>query len=82
MPITETDLELLTRPERKLDANDRCDRCNAQAYVGWAEPGKDEPSLLLCSHHNTDHEPALIEKGWSAVIDERHLLLIERESSA
>jgi hypothetical protein len=32
-----------------LDANDRCDRCSAQAYVKVI--GKDGADLLFCGHH-------------------------------
>jgi len=32
-----------------LDATDRCDRCNAQAYVKVF--GKNNSDLLFCSHH-------------------------------
>jgi hypothetical protein len=32
-----------------LDANDRCDRCSAQAYVKVV--GKEGSSLLFCGHH-------------------------------
>lgn len=32
-----------------LDANDRCDRCSAQAYVKVI--GKDDMDLLFCGHH-------------------------------
>jgi hypothetical protein len=40
-----------------LTAEDRCDRCGAQAYVrATMESGFD---LLLCAHHFRENEPRL-----------------------
>jgi hypothetical protein len=42
-----------------LAANDRCDRCGAQAYVRvLLESGSD---LLFCAHHAREHEDRLRE---------------------
>lgn len=64
-----------------LTANDRCIRCSAQAYTGWVQDPTDDP-LLWCAHHDREHAEALEATGWVRVIDERHKLTIERESSA
>ena len=45
----------LTAPP--LAATDRCDRCNAQAYVRIVLPGGTD--LLFCGHHWNRHEDAL-----------------------
>ena len=42
----------------RLTAHDRCDRCNAQAYVSVLLHGTDT-WLLFCGHHFTVHEGAL-----------------------
>lgn len=49
---TETTLD----PRRALTGLDRCDSCNAQAYVR-AVLGDSE--LLFCAHHGTKHEEKL-----------------------
>lgn len=38
---------------RTLDANDRCDRCGAQAYVLVR---MFEGELLFCGHHAREHK--------------------------
>lgn len=53
-----------------LTAADRCDRCNAQAYVRATLSGLD---LLLCAHHHREHGPALRDQG-ATVHDETALL--------
>lgn len=45
-------LSMLSRKDENvwlLDANDRCDRCSAQAYVKVI--GKNNTDLLFCGHH-------------------------------
>ena len=42
-----------------LTANDRCDRCGAQAYVRVELAGDAE--LLFCAHHARQHEDKLRE---------------------
>jgi hypothetical protein len=54
-----------------LAATDRCDRCNAQAYVRVVLPGGSD--LLFCSHHWNRHEVALRPQA-VAVVDETHRL--------
>jgi len=54
-----------------LTAQDRCDRCGAQAYVRVTLAGGGE--LLFCAHHARKHSEAL--KAASAdIIDETHRL--------
>lgn len=55
-----------------LTSKDRCDRCNAQAYVRAQLPSGGE--LLFCAHHGREHLPALeqIEGIW--IHDERDRL--------
>lgn len=60
-----------------LSANDRCDRCSAQAYTKWV---LEESELLFCNHHNEEHEPVLLAQDFVLYIDERDRL-IEEESS-
>ena len=57
--------------DRKLDANDRCDRCGAQAYAVYQINTGGE--LLFCNHHNTEHGPALIGRAL-LVVDETEKL--------
>lgn len=57
----------------ELTISDRCDRCNAQAYVrvshgNWRQP------LLFCAHHGGAHIPALEELEGIWVHDERDRL--------
>lgn len=59
----------LSAPE--LSATDRCDRCNAQAYVRVVLEGGGD--LLFCGHHWSRHEDALRSKAQD-VIDETHRL--------
>lgn len=60
-----------------LTAQDRCDRCGAQAYVRAQLPSGDE--LLFCGHHGNAHRPSLLVAG-AALHDETDRLLIARES--
>ena len=54
-----------------LSATDRCDRCNAQAYVRVVLPGGAD--LQFCAHHWSRHEGALRPRA-EQVIDETHRL--------
>lgn len=54
-----------------LSATDRCDRCNAQAYVRVVLPGGTD--LLFCGHHWGRHEPALRPQAIQ-IVDETHRL--------
>lgn len=51
----------------KLTAQDRCDRCGAQAYVKVEL--KTGGELLFCAHHAREHLPTLKDKGHK-IIDE------------
>lgn len=54
-----------------LTAEDRCDRCGAQAYLKVEIGGS---SLLFCAHHSREHEPKLRAAGARFVRDERAAL--------
>ena len=54
-----------------LTAQDRCDRCGAQAYIKATLPGIGD--LLFCAHHGRPITGVLIEQG-AVVIDESELL--------
>ena len=41
------------RPDPTLTAQDRCDRCGAQAYLRAVMPGGGD--LLFCRHHAREH---------------------------
>lgn len=58
-------------PSAPLTAEDRCDRCGAQAYlrVELAKGGE----LLFCAHHAREHGDALKEVA-VIVQDETHRL--------
>lgn len=53
-------------PVVEFTAQDRCDRCGAQAFVsynkGWYE-------LLFCLHHSKKHNVSLEADGWVAAYD-------------
>jgi hypothetical protein len=54
-----------------LVSTDRCDRCNAQAYVRF---NKNKLELDFCGHHTTKLGDQLDAAGWSISIDTRELL--------
>ena len=62
-----------------LTAQDRCDRCGAQAYVRATLPNG--TALLFCGHHGNAHRPSLLVAG-ASLHDETDKLLVRRESSA
>lgn len=45
------------QPKPALTANDRCDRCGAQAYMLVQLQGGGE--LLFCAHHGKEHKDKL-----------------------
>lgn len=55
-----------------LNAQDRCDRCGAQAYVKARI--KTGGELLFCAHHGDENALTLIQNGHIIVIDEREKL--------
>ena len=54
-----------------LTAEDRCDRCGAQAYLRVALQAGGE--LMFCAHHAREHEDKLKEVAVT-VVDETHKL--------
>ena len=54
-----------------LSATDRCDRCQAQAYVRVLLPGGSD--LLFCGHHWSRHEDVLRPQA-EQIVDETHRL--------
>lgn len=58
-------------PSAPLTAEDRCDRCGAQAYLRVALQAGGE--LLFCAHHARQHEDKLKEVAVT-VVDETHKL--------
>lgn len=67
----------IDRPKDILTLDDRCDRCNSQAYAraqfGSSTSSDDALTLFFCGHHFNRHEPALRERAVN-VVDERHRL--------
>lgn len=60
----------ITETKYLLNAQDRCDRCSAQAWV-IAKGLKGD--LYFCSHHFDKFSAGLVE--WSyEIVDERHRL--------
>lgn len=63
---------------RQLKISDRCDRCNAQA---WVEAKGMEGNLLFCNHHFTKNEEALYNWAYE-IVDEREFINEKSQSSA
>ena len=61
-----------------LTAADRCDRCNAQAYVRVVMPSGE---LLFCAHHAREHAPKFTALA-THVQDETDRLLAEHGAGA
>ena len=55
----------------ELTALDRCDRCDAQAYVRVSGVSGE---LLFCGHHYNKHESKLKDYAFE-VVDERNKLI-------
>lgn len=53
-------------PSIEFNANDRCDRCRAQAF---AAANKDGLELLFCAHHIDAHKLSLEMSGWIVSFD-------------
>jgi len=58
-------------PSSALTAQDRCDRCGAQAYLRFELQSGGE--LLFCAHHAREHGDKLKEIA-ANVVDETHRL--------
>lgn len=52
-----------TTPTHRLTAQDRCDRCGAQAYLEVTS-STTGLTLLFCGHHGRKHEDALATTGF------------------
>jgi len=60
-----------TTSAQALSATDRCDRCNAQAYVRVVLPAGTD--LLFCAHHWSAYEEALRPQAAQIVDETRRL---------
>lgn len=69
------DTENPLAPSLALTANERCDRCGAQAYIRAAFAVSD---LLFCAHHGRKHLSVLIEQ---ALFIEDHTAMINSKPS-
>jgi hypothetical protein len=64
--------------EQTLNITDRCDRCQAQAFVLVKGINGE---LIFCGHHFTKHEEALYDWAYD-IIDERDFINVKPQSSA
>lgn len=69
--VSTPDIDTVEGVYPSLNAVDRCDRCNAQAYVRWTKSAAD---MLMCGHHSNKHEAALTVQGWAIHEDNRAVL--------
>ena len=67
----EADVTTAVAPTPALTAEDRCDRCGAQAYLRVELQSGGE--LLFCAHHAREHGDKLREIAVT-VLDETHKL--------
>lgn len=67
----EADVTTAVAPKPALTAEDRCDRCGAQAYLRVELQSGGE--LLFCAHHAREHGDKLREIAVT-VVDETHRL--------
>lgn len=63
---------------RQLTIQDRCDRCQSQA---WVIVKGLEGELFFCGHHFTKHEEALYNWAYE-IVDEREHINQKSQSSA
>jgi hypothetical protein len=63
---------------QQLTAKDRCDRCDAQA---WVIVKGVSGELFFCGHHFTKHEEALYNWAYD-IVDEREFINKKSQSSA
>jgi len=68
-----------TAPSPALTAEDRCDRCGAQAYLRVELQTGSE--LLFCAHHAREHGDKLKEIAVT-VVDETHKLAVTPGSAS
>lgn len=64
-------MDTVTTQLPSLEIADRCDRCDARAYVSVLLKQDSPSSLLFCSHHFTEHELKLRALEPWAMLDER-----------
>jgi hypothetical protein len=57
-------MQATTVERPKLNAQDRCDRCGAQAKT-VASKGKLE--ILFCDHHTNKYREQLTKQGWQLI---------------
>ena len=69
--------DTLIKDEKKLKISDRCDRCNAQAFVLVKMVAGE---LMFCGHHYTKHQTTLDKMAFE-IIDERGSINAKSESS-
>lgn len=69
--------ETMTK-EKIIKVSDRCDRCNAQAFVKVSGTAGE---LFFCGHHFKKYEEALTKYAYE-IIDERDSINEKSESSA
>lgn len=67
----EADVTTAVAPNPALTAEDRCDRCGAQAYLRVELQSGGE--LLFCAHHAREHGDKIREIAVT-VVDETHRL--------
>lgn len=60
-------------PEMGMNADQRCDRCGAQAYVAVEMPDVESDALLFCAHHGTEHMPKFLTMAVT-IVDHRPFL--------
>ena len=63
-----------------MTAEDRCDRCGAQAYMRVTLPSGGE--LLFCGHHGREHKNALREVARDIQDETRKLEMVSSPASA
>ncbi len=59
---------------------DRCDNCNAQAFVKVVDAAGQD--LLFCGHHYSKHEVQLIIQGFTVSEDERSFINLAASASS
>jgi len=69
--------DTLIKDEKKLKILDRCDRCNAQAFVLVKMVAGE---LMFCGHHYAKHQTTLDKMAFE-IIDERGSINAKSESS-
>jgi hypothetical protein len=57
-----------------MNAQDRCDRCGAQALVSVSNTPNHVPFLWFCGHHFGLYWPQLMIQGWEVIEDTREAL--------